>query len=295
MSKIKPPFSYFGSKRQVTDIIWKGLGEVTNYVEPFAGSLSILLQAPKIPKIETVNDINCFLTNWWRSVAANPEEVIKYADFPVHETELHARHQWLVSSLTDDFKKKMNDDPDYFDAKIAGYWVWGMGASIGNNWTSSKGLKSMPLLSSAGGGIHGLTYNLQEQFSLLQTRLRRVRVSCGDYSRILTPSILYNNKGLGSKDITGVVLDPPYSQKNRDKVYQDDNDVFKEVSKWAIENDDNSKLRIVLCGYEGDVEMPNTWQTYSWNGSGLGNMGDSRGKDNLSRERIWLSPSCLKI
>lgn len=294
--KLKSPYSYFGGKSRVSHIIWEGLGEVSNYIEPFVGSMAVLLANPKIPKIETVNEIDCFISNFWRAVSNDPEGVAKFADYPVHEADLHARHQWLVSQATADFRLKMNSDPDYYDIKIAGHWVWGIGASIGNNWLSTKGLNSMPLLSSAGGGIHGLSLPVLDWFKKLQERTRRVRVCCGDWKKIITPSISFNNKGLGHKDITGVFLDPPYQLKGRDKVYKEDSDIFSEVCRWAVSNGDNPRLRIVLCGYEGDHGIPSTWQTYAWEtNGGMANLGESRGKDNAKLERIWFSPSCLPV
>lgn len=293
---IKSPYPYFGSKRQVADIIWKGLGKVTNYVEPFAGSFSILLASPYIPKIETVNDKDALISNFWRAVSKDPEGVAEYADYPVHETELHARHQYINLNANQDFFDKMNSDVDFYDLKIAGYWIWGMGASIGNNWLKPKGLNSMPAVSSAGNGIHGLTKPILQWFKELQERTRRVRVCCGDWSKIVTPSITYKSKGISNKDITGVVLDPPYDYKGRDKVYKEETNVFKDVCKWAVENGENKSMRIVLCGYEGDFTFPDTWKTYSWTtGGGFSSLGDSRGKDNKSRERIYFSPYCLSV
>ena len=294
--KIKIPFSYFGGKSKVAPIIWKGLGEVSHYIEPFMGSLAVLLASPKISKIETVNDKNYLVSNFWRAVSNDSNEVAKFADYPVTENDLHARHQWILSKLTDDFRYKMETDPDYYNSKIAGWWVWGMGASIGDNWLNTKGLKSTPLLSSAGGGIHGLKYSIYDQFQILQKRLRRVRVCCGDWTRILTPSITFNNKGLTSKEITGIFLDPPYALNNRDKVYQEDSDIFTDVCSWAVDNGNNPKLRIALCGYEGDYNMPDSWKTYSWKANGgMANLGNDRGKQNSKKEVIWFSPHCLNI
>lgn len=293
---VKTPFSYFGNKARVSKIIWKGLGEVSNYVEPFCGSLSILLSNPKIPKIETVNDINCCLTNFWRAVTNNPNEVAQYADYPVNEIDLHARQRWLSTAMSIlEFKQKMEQDDNFFDTKMAGYWIWGMGASIGDNWLKTKGLKALPLLSSAGGGIHGLTNNIYDWFSKIQNRTRRTRICCGDWKRVVTPSVTYKNKGLYAKDITGVVLDPPYDLSNRDKVYQeDDANIYKEVCEWAIENADNLRMRIVVCGYDGDFIFPDTWRHYSWTANGgLANLGNDRGKENSRREMIYFSPNCL--
>lgn len=295
-SKIKSPYPYFGGKRSIAKIVWQGLGNVSNYVEPFGGSLAVLLANPYPAKIETVNDIDCFIVNFWRAVSADPEGVSKYADSPVSEIDLHARHKWLVEQATPEFRVKMESDPDYYDLKIAGWWVWGMGASIGDNWLKPKGLKASPALDTAGNGIHGLSFDIEDWFKELQKRMRRVRVCCRDWNKLVTPSITYNNGGIGNKDITGIFLDPPYEFKGRDKVYKEENNVFKEVCEWSIINGDNPKLRIVLCGYEGSYEMPDTWKVYAWKANGgFANLGNDRGQENSKKERIWFSPHCLKI
>jgi site-specific DNA-adenine methylase len=296
MQGIKAPFPYFGSKRSVADIVWKAFGEVANYVEPFAGSLAVLLAAPKIPKIETVSDIDCFLANFWRAISLNPSEVVKYADYPISQIDLHSRHKWLIKQI--DLKEKLLDDPEFYDAKIAGYWIWGYSASIGNNWLQKKGESAMPLLSSAGGGIHGLKVNLLKDFESLHQRLKRTRVCCVDWSKLLTPSITYNNVGISLKDFTAVFLDPPYNTVNREKVYSNDNDIFKEVSNWAISNGENPRMRVCLCGYDGDYDMPNTWQKYEWRtGGGYANkgIGDTQGKTNSKKEIMWFNAACNKI
>jgi len=292
---IKSPYSLFGGKSKVSSIIWERLGEVSNYIEPFAGTLAVLLGNPNIPKIETVNDINCYIANFWRAVAAEPDKVASFADYPLTQTDLHARHRWLVSSTNDNFRLKMDTDPDFYDVKIAGWWLWGIGASIGNNWLNSKGLNSMPLLSSAGGGIHGLTNNIDDWMHQLQKRMRRVRVACGDWKKILTPSISFNNKGLTDKDITGILLDPPYDFTSRSKVYDNDEDIFLNVVKWAVENGSNPRLRIALCGYDGDWGIPDSWEKYNWKANGgMANLGNKQGKQNANKEVIWFSPFCLK-
>ena len=133
----------------------------------------------------------------------------------------------------------------------------------------------------------------------LQERTRRVRVCCGDWSKIVTPACTYKSKGIQEKDITGVFLDPPYDLDKRvKKVYQQDNNIFSDVCKWAIENGNNSRMRIVLCGYDGDHGIPSDWQTYEWRtNGGMANqaLADSRGKNNKGSERIWFSPHCEKI
>ena len=56
---LKAPFPYFGGKSRVALQVWERFGDVANYVEPFAGSLAVLLGRPTEPKTETVNDLDC--------------------------------------------------------------------------------------------------------------------------------------------------------------------------------------------------------------------------------------------
>jgi DNA adenine methylase len=296
ISRLKSPYSWFGGKSRVAPIIWNGLGKVSNYIEPFAGSLAVLLANPNIPKIETINELDHCVSNFWRAVAKDPELVANFASFPVMQVDLHARHRWLINNLTDEFKAKMEHDPDFFDAKIAGYWIYGQCASIGNNWLQPKGLNASPLLSSAGGGIHGMTLPVLEWFKKLQERTRRVRVCCGDWSKVITPSITYASKGIGDKDITGVFLDSPYSFNKRSKVYREENDIYQQVCKWAVDNGNNSRMRIVVCGYDGDYKFPYDWKEVNWiTGGGLSSLGFSQGKLNTKREKIYFSPHCLNV
>ena len=71
---LKPPFAYFGGKMQLADQIAKMLPPHVHYVEPFAGSLSVLL-AKEQSKAETVNDLDENLISFWRVLRDRPEEL----------------------------------------------------------------------------------------------------------------------------------------------------------------------------------------------------------------------------
>ena len=64
-----------------------------------------------------------------------------------------------------------------------------------------------------------------------------------------------------------------------------------DVRAWAIEHGDNPRLRIVLCGYDGEHAMPATWRTVSWKAKG--GYGNASGNLNRLREVMHLSPHCL--
>ena len=76
----------------------------------------------------------------------------------------------------------------------------------------------------------GRSAGLYDYLGKLSDRLRRVRVCCGDWTRVLTPSVT-TYVGL-----TGVLLDPPYSHDLRERCYAEDHDISADVRAWAIEH-----------------------------------------------------------
>ena len=62
-----------GGKRKIAALVWARLGEPKQYIEPFAGSAAMLLGAPEGARVETINDADGFVANFWRAVAADVE------------------------------------------------------------------------------------------------------------------------------------------------------------------------------------------------------------------------------
>src|SRR6187399_1830662 len=148
MAEIRAPFPWFGGKSRIAPLVWSRFGNVPNYVEPFAGSLAVLLMRPHTAQTETVNDRDAYLVNFWRAVAAAPDEVAAFADWPVSEIDLHARHSWILAQR--DLVSRLRADPEFFDPKLAGWWVWGLSAWIGDGWCRDEA-RQMPMV---GRGIH---------------------------------------------------------------------------------------------------------------------------------------------
>ena len=141
-----------------------------------------------------------------------------------------------------------------------------------------------------GQGVNRKRESLQGWFSALSARLRDVRVCSGDWSRVCGPSVTWKH------GLTGVFLDPPYADtagRTSELYRQDDERVAHDVRAWALANGENPLLRIALCGYDGEHEMPDTWAVHEWSaGSGFGGQAEER-TENGRRERIWFSPTCL--
>jgi DNA adenine methylase len=341
---LQAPFPYFGGKSRVAPEAWSRFGHVANYVEPFAGSLAVLLARPDEPGTETVNDLDGLLVNFWRSVATDPSEVAHHADWPVSELDLQARHAYLVKRVPW-LTERLGGDPSFCDPKLAGWWVWGACAWIGSGWCSGGGPwvesggvlvhrsevgstapgvsrrlphggdggrginRQLPHLGTPGAGINrklphlgdaGLGINraegrralstqgeaIAETMERLQARLRRVRITCGDWTRVLTP-VVTSRHGL-----TGIFLDPPYAEGEM-SYSAGAGAVAPDVAAWARENGSDPLLRIALCGHDGEHDLPG-WSVHHWKArGGYGNAGGEDAEDNRHRETVWFSPHCL--
>jgi DNA adenine methylase len=311
---LEAPFIWFGGKARAAEVIWRCLGsDSPNYVEAFGGTLAVLLARPGgAGKIETVNDSDCDLANFWRAIQSAPDEVAHFADWPVNEADLHARSIRMRETLPAHVER-MHSDPDYFDAQRAGVWVWGVCSSIDGNWMNKKGdrakpricgwvqgqgvQRNLPSLGHSGRGIHRIEASpLVEWFGSLAARLRRVRVACGDWSRVLTGAVTGATNTLKNMGMSpcAVYLDPPYSVKQGASYVENDANTARLVREWAIEHGSDPHFRIALSGYEGEHDMPADWHVYAWKAQG--GHGNRSGKNtNRERERIWFSPHCLPL
>jgi hypothetical protein len=311
------PFPYFGGKRRAAPIIWRALGDPSGYVEPFAGSAAVLLARPSFRgrRVETLNDADGWLVNTWRSIQLSPDDVARHACGPVAEIDYHARLAWLQERRDDRLVSWLEGDPEAHDAKAAGWWLTVCAAGIGEPFgagpwrvvdghlvnageDAGRGVnRALPHLSSAGQGVNRKLPHLGDAgqeplhayLAALSHRLRRVRITCGSWRRVVTPSV--TRAGARGDGARAVLLDPPYATSGDLYAYRGDNDVAIQAREWASTNTDG--LRIVLCGYddEHDDLLGHGWTVVK--GKSGGGAGYSTRSDNGRRERLWLSPACL--
>lgn len=317
------PFPWFGGKSRAAELVWSRFGACRNYVEPFAGSLAVLLRRPAelmVPGgLETVNDLDCYVVNFWRSCALAPAEVARWADWPVAEADMLARHRWLLSR--DDFRKRIFSDPNYCVPKIAGWWVYGQCAWIGWGWchVGSDPGPQLPHLS-AGRGVNRSTPDLPADFAAelaaaylrpdgaavdptarrafvgawieaLQRRMRDVRIVNGEWHRVLSDSVTWRN------GTTAILLDPPYAEGAMDYgPGGTGTGLSQAVREWCLKHGEDDKLRIALCGLEGEHPglVRDGWDCVAWTArGGYGSQRRDASNVNRGRERIWFSPHCL--
>ena len=318
---LRAPFPWFGGKSRAASLVWEALGNVANYVEPFAGSAAVLLARPHAPRCETINDRDGMVANFWRAVKAAPVAVAHHADWPVNEADLHARHRWLIGQR-ESLTERLIADPEWFDARVAGWWCWGACAWIGDGWCSAESRK-IPDIATEGRGVHGPSRQLphlgnegmgvhvprrgrgvgtdhvdvasvRDWMDKLCTRLRPVRVACGDWRRVVaSPSALIPTS-LPVGSTCGVYLDPPYAEGAADYAVGGTGSALSaEVRAWCEEHDRDPRVRIVLSGYEGehDALQGRGWRVVEWRTKG-GYSSAGGANANQRRERLWLSPHC---
>lgn len=346
----KCPFPWFGGKRHAAPAVWAALGDVPHYVEPFAGSLAVLLQRPHLANrayySETVNDIDGLVVNAWRSIQLHPDATAEAASNIVAEADLHARHAALNRWRAETQLEHLMGDPAWCDPVMAGWWLWGQSIWIGSGWCSGRGpwvvdesgrlvkregkvagqRRKRPHLSDNGKGVNTQTLRepdtftdadgeeyayhpvtmpkLREWFAFLSARLRHVRILNGDWRRSVTSAASKTLSVRPGNRPAGIFLDPPYADtagRDADLYSVDSLDVAHAVRQWCLEHGADPEYRIVLAGFEGEhgsaLEEAG-WRCQEWFragflAGGMGNLGGT-GNHQQARERLWLSPHCLR-
>jgi site-specific DNA-adenine methylase len=284
------PFPYFGGKRRAAPRIRQALGDPAGYVEPFAGSAAVLLARPPFTgrRVETLNDADGWLVNAWRAIQLSPDAVAAAAWGPVAEIDYHARLAWLQQRRTPDLVAWLEGDPEAHDAKAAGWWLYVLACGIGDPfgpgpWRVVDGhLRKLPHLGDAGKG------QLEGYMRQLADRLRRVRITCGPWERVVKPSV--TRSGTGGDGTRAIFLDPPYATSG-DLYAESSEGVAEAVRAWCLTAP--RELRVILCGYdtEHDALLAHGWSVTE--GKAGGGAGYSVNPTNGRRERLWLSPACI--
>jgi hypothetical protein len=272
--------------------------------------------------VETINDLDGWLVNVWRAIRAAPDDVAEWASGPTTEIDYHARLAWLQERRTPDLVAWLEGDPEVFDAKAAGWWLYVAACGIGDPWgngpwrvidgrlTDTRKLphlgnagqgvnRELPHLGNAGQGVNrelphlgNAGKGLIAYMHALSKRLRTVRITCGNWRRVLQPSVTRATAGTNT---TGILLDPPYATSGDLYAVTTGTDqhhtLSAEVREWCKTN--ATGMRVVLCGFndEHDELITHGWRVEAGRaGGGAGYNTDGRaGK----RERLWLSPECL--
>lgn len=83
---LRPPMPYYGAKQTIAEQIVSFFPDHVHYVEPFAGSLAVLL-AKQPARMETVNDLDGDLVTFWRVLRDRTAELERACALTPHSRD----------------------------------------------------------------------------------------------------------------------------------------------------------------------------------------------------------------
>ena len=224
---LKPPFGYFGGKTTLAPQISELLPPHDHYVEPFAGSLAVLL-AKKPTKLETVNDLDGYLVTFWRVLRDQPEELERLCALTPHSRQEFeeckmldasgdlemARQVWTV--LTQGRRKSLEN---------SSAWITERKASVGLS-------RSVYLQRYVG------------RFAPVAARLESVGIESRDALDVIAD--------YGSEPGVCIYADPPYLGSTRHKGYRLEM-LADDLHVKLAERLRACRASVVLSGYASDL------------------------------------------
>lgn len=325
------PFPYFGGKSLVASHVWDTFGnDVRNYVEPFAGSLAVMLARPApFSGPETVNDLSCHLVNAWRAIRADPAGLADLCVAPVAEVNTEAQHYALVKA--EPRLRELLGDPDAYDLKAAAWWIKGANEWIGAGWCSGEGpwawgrkdgwvmrepggmSRRLPHLGDAGKGVNrqlphlgdagkgvNATPSPADGHAPAGERARRVQWLTGWLSA-LSDRLTSVRIACGPWDR---ILGPSCTFKHgvtgvfldppydgTEHVYADAAPVSAQVREWCAQAGSNPIMRIVLCGRATEHDA---LLPLGWSRHEWTTRKGYADNGGNSTETLWLSPACRR-
>lgn len=295
------PFPYFGGKSRAAELAWSLLGSPRTYLEPFMGSLAMLLARPDTSRgREIVNDKDGMLVNFWRTIQHDPQRIVDVTDRPVIEADYHAMYAQVNETSHDTgLLARLEGDPEYYEPRLAAYWLYVVTNVIGDlhhegPWHVRNGClvntgephgiqRAIPCIA------HTRTYQSctrgekLDWLLRLSARLHDVIILNGDWLRLLSGSLNKNDWAS-----TGIFLDPPYAGTKQ--MYVESESLSGQVEQWCVTAP--RAARIIICGYdhEHDRLLDHGWSVHAWKSQGA-----TYAKNVQGKERVWASPACRII
>jgi DNA adenine methylase len=183
---------YYGSKHRTADWLIGLMPPHVGYVEPYAGSLSVL--AVKRPvKIETANDLDANVLTFWRVLRDRTEDLERVCALTPHSRIEHAESLPLV--------------PDPYDELEHARRVWVRLAQGRAGQLRQTGWRFHATASGTGSGMARRLDQYVGRFAAVATRLRSVSLECRDALDVI--------RDYGTDPANLLYVDPPYLGSTR--------------------------------------------------------------------------------
>lgn len=262
-----PPFAYFGGKTRLAARIVQVLPAHEHYIEPFAGSLAVLL-AKKPSRMETVNDLDGLLMTFWRVLRDKPEQLARACALTPH-----ARAEYSAARDAD-----LEGLDDVEQARLI--WVQ-IAQGRGGTLRRSTGWRSYVNPGEASTGMPGYLAAYVDRMARGAERLQHVSLEC-------LPALEIIQK-YGAHPKCCLYVDPPYLGETRSAPgggngYRIDMPSHEEHVEllWALMG---CRASVVISGYPSVLYDD---ALRGWNRVEIPHMTGQGNADNQARtEVIW--------
>ncbi|MGW4807994.1 DNA adenine methylase [Kitasatospora sp. NPDC004272] len=238
---MRPPMAYYGGKTTTASRITELLPEHGHYVEPFAGSLAVLL-AKTPSRMETVNDLDGDLMLFWRVLRDRPADLARVCALTPHSRAEHAASYGDLSGL-DDLERARR--------------VW-VRLTQGRTGTMRKtGWRHYVDAGTSSSSMPRYLAGYLERMLPAAERLAGVSLECRPALDLIA--------SYGRHRSTLLYVDPPYLGTTRDRNYRHEmtgDDAHRELAE-ALHG---CRATIVLSGYASelyDTDLYASWHRYT--------------------------------
>lgn len=273
---MKPPFPYFGAKGNIAERIVPLLPDHDHYVEPFAGSLAVLL-AKTPAKMETANDLDGNLVTFWRMLRERPEDLARACALTPH-----SRTEYLAC------REATSADNDLETARRV--WVVLTQGRGGTLRDAKTGWRHFVQPRGSSIGMPGYLDAYVGRMSAITSRLQNVSLECMPAEELIAK--------YGRDPQVLMYVDPPYLGSTRGMGLNYRHEMKGEDEHRALaELLRSCKASIVLSGYASplyDIELYPDWERIeipTMTGNGIGERGLARTEVLWSNRPLGVQPS----
>lgn len=228
---MKPPLAYYGAKVTIARQIVAQMPDHEHYVEPFAGSLAVLL-AKKPSRMETVNDLDGDLMTFWRVLRDRPAELERVCALTPHARAEHAAA----------YKPVSDDHPERQLEVARRVWVR---LSQGRTGTLRRtGWRYYVDPAGSSTSMPGYLSGYVNRMAAAAERLARVSLECRPALDVID--------AYGAQPDVLLYVDPPYLGSTRFRNYRHEMGAETDHRELAAHLE-ACRATVVLSGYPSDL------------------------------------------
>lgn len=223
VTAVKPPVAYYGAKTALARTIVPMFREHRRYVEPFAGSLAVLLAKPQA-SLEVVNDLDHNLMVFWKVLRDRPTELARVCMLTPHSRVERNLAKHIPSDATDLERARL-----VWSALVQGR----TGTLANTGWRHTKSAVD-------GRMLRGYVQRIER----VAERIRDVSLECRPAVEII--------EKYGSDENSLIYADPPYlgsTRRHNYKVEMTGEKAHRELAEVLR----GCRATVVLSGYHSPL------------------------------------------